>query len=371
MNKCIYTNKDDSNATFKSAEHVFPKCIGGQYCLPRGFVSDQINNEFSRIELTFARENPIIVLNRMFYKKVGRSKHKNRDKISIFRDTGTSKLSLGYITNAKPICLDQLILPDITEKSLEDKITYDIRLSPSLEVTNREKVNSFFEKLNSYNNCPTCIKKEYVPVNTYLLGFKDNKWFLGINSTENPETVKPIIKKVVDKLIEKKNNVLSESENTQVSHSRIKAHFEYGINLIDTMRVYAKIAFNAFAALNTHEHILSDDFNVIRNAICTGKGILDIAYFCKEGISIKPIFDKFDNEVKLGEHFHSITFVTKERIIYAFVALYGTVSPVQIKIGPCNKHYTDIFICDWENQKDYKLIDYVVEVCKSNHEDDL
>lgn len=69
MNKCIYTNKDDSNATFKSAEHVFPKCIGGQYCLPRGFVSDQINNEFSKIELTFARENPIIVLNRMFYKK--------------------------------------------------------------------------------------------------------------------------------------------------------------------------------------------------------------------------------------------------------------------------------------------------------------
>ena len=165
--------------------------------------------------------------------------------------------------------------------------------------------------------------------------------------------------------------VLSASENAQVSDAQIEAHFEYGINLIDTMRVYAKIAFNAFAALNTHEHILSDDFNVIRNAICTGEGILDIACFCKEGIGIKPIFDKFNNEVKFGEHFHSVTFVTKERIIYAFVALYGTVSPVQIKIGPCNKHYTDIFICDWENQKDYRLIDYVVEVCKSNHEDDL
>lgn len=204
MNKCIYTNKDDSNGTFKSVEHVFPKCIGGQYCLPRGFVSDQINNEFSKIELTFARENPIIVLNRMFYKKVERIKHKNRDKISVFRDTATSKLSLGYITNAKPRCLDQIILPDIAEKSLEDKITYDIHLSPSLEVTNREKVNIFFEKLNSYNNCPTCIKREYVPVNTYLLGFKDNKWFLGINNTENPETIKPIIKKAIDKLIKKR-----------------------------------------------------------------------------------------------------------------------------------------------------------------------
>ena len=95
MNKCIYTNKDDNNATFKSAEHVFPKCIGGLYCLPKGFVSDQINNEFSKIELTFARENPLIVINRMFYKRLGRTKHKNRDKISVFKDTVTTKLSLG------------------------------------------------------------------------------------------------------------------------------------------------------------------------------------------------------------------------------------------------------------------------------------
>ena len=113
-----------------------------------------------------------------------------------------------------------------------------------------------------------------------------------------------------------------------------------------TPKIYAKIAFNAFAALNTHEHILSDGFDVIRNAICTGDGILDIAHFCKEETEIKPIFDRFNNKVKLGEHFHSVIFVTKEHIIYAFVALYGTVSPVQIKIGPCDKHYTDVFICD-------------------------
>ena len=137
------------------------------------------------------------------------------------------------------------------------------------------------------------------------------------------------------------------------------------------MRVYAKIAFNAFAALNTHERILSDDFNAIRNAICTGDGILDIAHFCKEGIRLKSIFDKFDNEVKLGEHCHSVTLVTHEYILYAFVVLYGTISPVQIEIGPCDKYYTDIFICDWENQKDYKLIYYVVEVCKCHHEGEL
>ncbi len=214
-------------------------------------------------------------------------------------------------------------------------------------------------------------QKKYIPVNTYLLGFKDNKWFLGINSDENPEIIKPIIKKAIDKLVEKNNNVLNDAENTQVSKSQVEAYFEYGINLIDTMRVYAKIAFNVFAALNTRERILSNDFDVIRNAICTGDGILDLAHFCQEGIEIKPILDKFDNKMKLGEHFHSVTFVTHNHILYAFVALYGTISPVQIEIGPCDKYYTDIFICDWENQKEYKLIDYIVEVCKSNHDDNL
>lgn len=162
MNKCIYTNKDDTDATFISAEHVFPKCIGGQYCLPKGFVSDQINNDFSKIELTFARENPIIVLNRMFYKRLGRTKHKNRDKISIFKDVDSSKLTLGYIIDGKPISLDQIILPNITEKSIEEKITYHMVLSPSAEVTNKDKVNDFFDKLNSYNNCPTCITRKYL-----------------------------------------------------------------------------------------------------------------------------------------------------------------------------------------------------------------
>ena len=158
-------------------------------------------------------------------------------------------------------------------------------------------------------------QKKYIPVNTYLLGFKDNKWFLGINSDENPEIIKPIIKKAIDKLVEKNNNVLNDAENTQVSKSQVEAYFEYGINLIDTMRVYAKIAFNVFAALNTRERILSNDFDVIRNAICTGDGILDLAHFCQEGIEIKPILDKFDNKMKLGEHFHSVTFVTQSYLI--------------------------------------------------------
>ena len=104
MNKCIYTGKETPQASFDSAEHIFSKCIGGQNCLPRGYVSDEINNIFSKYERQFARENPIVLINRMFYPRVGRKHHKNREKMAVFKYD--DKVTLGYVAEANPICLN-------------------------------------------------------------------------------------------------------------------------------------------------------------------------------------------------------------------------------------------------------------------------
>jgi hypothetical protein len=102
-NKCIYSKQDDSTATFFSAEHIIPKCIGGIRCLPKGWVSDEINNGFSVLELNFARNNPVVSIHKMFDPDIGRKKHKNRYKVGIFIDReNTSELSLGYMKNATP-----------------------------------------------------------------------------------------------------------------------------------------------------------------------------------------------------------------------------------------------------------------------------
>ena len=66
MERCIYTGADSAGAHFSSAEHIFPECIGGVHCLPKGWVSDEANNALSRLELTFARENPLVAIQRMF-----------------------------------------------------------------------------------------------------------------------------------------------------------------------------------------------------------------------------------------------------------------------------------------------------------------
>ncbi len=130
MNKCIYTRLTDTEATFDSEEHVFPNCIGGTVCLPKGYVSDKINNAFSKLELPFARENPIVLLNRMFSNyHTGRKHHTNRDKITVF-DDGMS-IMLGYVYEGKPISLNQIIFHELNEDSVSCDFKVTIKLSPN------------------------------------------------------------------------------------------------------------------------------------------------------------------------------------------------------------------------------------------------
>ena len=50
LSRCIYSLQDETNASFKQAEHIIPKAIGGMYTLPKGMVSDAVNHEFSEFE---------------------------------------------------------------------------------------------------------------------------------------------------------------------------------------------------------------------------------------------------------------------------------------------------------------------------------
>jgi len=50
MAYCIYSGADEKSANFNDSEHIFPKCIGGVNCLPKGWVSDEVNNTLSKLE---------------------------------------------------------------------------------------------------------------------------------------------------------------------------------------------------------------------------------------------------------------------------------------------------------------------------------
>lgn len=72
MPQCIYTGANEFSESFNTAEHVFPKCIGGVHTLPKGWVCDRVNNSFSKMELCFARRNPTVSITRMFIPETGR-----------------------------------------------------------------------------------------------------------------------------------------------------------------------------------------------------------------------------------------------------------------------------------------------------------
>lgn len=367
MNKCIYTGKETPEASFDSAEHIFPKCIGGQNCLPRGYVSDETNNIFSRYELQFARENPVVLINRMFYPKVGRKKHKNREKVAVFKHD--DNVILGYISEAKPICLNQISFFELSDETLDAALTCKITLSSTTEGSNKERYEAFLEVLKQYNGCPSPIKSDIIPDNTILLGYKDKCWYLGISKNQNPELIKTMVFKAVQKLIanlEKFNEQYKESELTS---NQVTASFEIMFNFEDVFRVYAKIAFNALASLKGQEYVLKSEFDDIRKAILEGEDILSYVTIADGKNVQKEITDKLSHRVSIGDRCHSVVFCTFDKCLYGFVSLYGADHPIAVKLGMISTNVVDMYLCDWQNKKDYKLIDYVTSVCAFNHED--
>ena len=367
MNKCIYTGKETPEASFESAEHIFPKCIGGQNCLPKGYVSDETNNIFSKYERHFARDYPTVFINRMFYPKVGRKHHKGREKIAVFKHD--DNVMLGYVNGANPICLNQISFFELSEDALQNALACKITLSPTTRGSNKERYESFLEVLKNFNGCPSPIKSDVIPDNTVLLGYSDKCWYLGTSKNQNPELIKTMVFKAVQKLIVNLKKFNEQYKESELTSNQVTASFEIMFNFEDVFRVYAKIAFNALASLKGQEYVLQSEFDDLRTAILEGKDILSYVTIADGKNAQKEITDRFNERVSIGNRCHSVVFCTLNNCLYGFVSLYGGDQPVVVKMGIISTNVVDMYLCDWENKKDYKLIDYVTSVCAFNHED--
>lgn len=108
MKKCIYTKKDETNATFTSAEHIFPRCIGGLNTLDKNWVCDDFNNAMSMCEQVFAREYLPISFARMIFGPEGRKSHHGQAGVSFLKSLETGQLTLGYPKEGTPISIPQV-----------------------------------------------------------------------------------------------------------------------------------------------------------------------------------------------------------------------------------------------------------------------
>ena len=364
---CIYSKKDETNASFKAREHIIPKCIGGIECLPLGWVSDEVNNEFSALELEFARNNPLITINRMFETKTGRKKHKNREKIILFKDE--DEYGLGYIVEGRPITIDCIKCKNLFSGGmLKTNVSMDIYTNISLNLRKEE----FFKSVNNrLISVLTEIKSKgftfyriirgEIPFGEVLIGVYNHEIYLAFSSyVKLDDALISLLNEAIDKMF------ISNKIKTNKKNSKVECYIEFKTNMYECFRVYAKIAFNALAQLKGNNFILDESFDEIRDAILFGNNIQKFVYFNEGPNILKLINDntKTKNIFSNNNKFHSICFISKDKILYGLVFLYGDVNPITIILSKnYNGNITDGYICDWINKKEGKIENFVVEFC--------
>lgn len=373
MAYCIYSGADERSATFETAEHIFPKCIGGMRCLPKGWVSDAVNNSLSKLELGFARSNPTVALNRMFFAQTGRKKHKNRERIGIFKNiSDSSDYTLGYIKNATPFPINQFVITADFSSTENQAIPVRIVLTPGSTETYETQLQTLWTQMQNYTGSPYCIKDSRIPPHTYLLGYKDGRWFLGISNSENPENIKLHLKNLVKNIsLKDSENVLSHTGEIISEQHQVEVAFSFEGNYLDYLRVYAKIAVNCLAALKGQELIRSCAFDDIKQAILTGENIEKYVWQTKGPSPVSGALRAFPERLVLGERCHATAFLQKDGWVYGIVSLYGMPDPIIVKLGMVASSVdTDFYICDWENHVDYTLTECVLKICKHDEEVD-
>lgn len=367
MTQCIYTGADESTDTFSSAEHIFPKCIGGIHTLPKGWVCDSVNNAFSSLELGFARQNPSVVIPRMFLPHTGRRKHKNRNLIGVFRNTlDSNDYSLGYISNGTPLSINQICITTQIPIPEDTPVPLTIIVPPRKAECLETQIRLLWSRLGSFDGKVCIIKDKGLPSDKFLLGYQDSRWFLGMSESQNGEIGRQAIHDFIVRITAKLSvdELLHKGQQGKTEH-QVHSQFSIQVNLIDIMRVYAKIAVNCLAQLKGQAFVLNPAFDGIKNAIISGVGIDD--YVCTHNgpSTIKSVFSQFEERFTLGSHFHSTVFISRAGYLYAEVALYGADNSYIIKLGAFSeKSITDCYICDWENNAEYTLSDCVLQICK-------
>lgn len=374
MVQCIYTGANESTDTFSSEEHIFPKCIGGIQTLPKGWVCDSVNNSLSSLELRFARQNPSVAIPRMFLPQTGRRKHKNRNLIGVFRNTlDSNDYSLGYIRNGTPLSINQICITAQIPIPAGKLVPLTIVVPPQKSESLETQIRSLWARLKSFDGKACIIKDNGLPSDKFLLGYQDSRWYLGMSASLNGETTRQAIFEFITKMTETHSvdDFLCKGQMGKTEH-QVHSQFSIQANLYDIMRVYAKIAVNCLACLKGQDLIMNPAFAGIKNAILTGAHIKDHVRIHNGPSTLKSVFSQFEGRFNLGHNFHSTVIVNSDGCLYAEVALYGADNPYIIKLGQIEDYScTDCYVCDWENNAEYTLIDCVLQICKHDEKEHI
>jgi len=385
---CIYSLKSIPNATFSNQEHVIPACIGGKKKLPTGYVSDEVNALFSKLELEFARKTEIAWMRAVYGPgKRGSLSLQNatESEIHIVEDINGGNIGLGYIKLGEPYGVNSIF---INKNSGEVRFS----LQPKEDVTHDKLFINFLDQLKSLcvDKPVNVIPNDRLSESEYILGFHSGKWYIAYNPIQNVETVVQGMSQFVSAVIEqtpneKVNEMREGIKNLSIHSSQITMDMSTKFNVNDYYRILAKIALNCLAHLKGDDFVLQSEFDSIRKAIYNGEAMGK--YFDQMIYNTKNIFDKEQGsfgdifrhtESQIGQnllsdHYHCIFFFSVLGKQKCAIGLYGFDRPHILNLAEATTEPVfDAFICNWRTETEMDLLSYIMsfhtKIDKSNEE---
>jgi len=369
---CIYSKKTIRNATFDTREHIIPACIGGMQRLPIGYVCDDVNSIFSKLERPFARRSTISIMRRFLGPgkrgKVNPNKA-SASEIGVYQDNESSGLWLGYDKLNAPYSINQLYIR-------RDSGKVKLSLPPDDIRSHNELFEGLISELKSLKQSTEmhvilCNKLEY---NDYILGYHKSMWYLAINPNQCEETAKDYVYMFAKHIPEAHKNdkfiIQQNISSTKITESQVQTSIKLEFNVNDYLRVIAKIAFNCLAHRKGRNFVHHHCFDPIRQAIYDGNEMFNffelMDYSRKNNSqSFSDIFKHLDllrNE-KMGDQYHCILFFQVMGKLKCAVGLYGLYAPYIINLAEnINISYIDGFFCDWRGRKEMTMTEYISAV---------
>lgn len=358
LSRCIYSLQDETNASFKQAEHIIPKAIGGMYTLPKGMVSDAVNHEFSEFEEHVIHNYPMIVLPRSLFGPRGRRKHTKRGNVTLMTGPDTNQPELGYMIEGKPYSIHQVIASFDAEGNIIGKLGVILPENAGYTDDGSANIKRFAQNILSLPRCFKIIRMDNEAIlNRLIVGYEKDQLYLGVHSSLVKEDAISKGKMLLNFLERILHDDLQPKHHGECVHSKhqVTVYKTYSFSFSSVYRFCAKIAFNTLARVLADDRIYRAEYDAIRHAISTGENIEKFVRVILAEDHKKQI-PAIITWLNLGQHCHYVLFFRRENRLVASVSFYGGALMADVNIGEITET-TDMldlngYICDWEHGRE-------------------
>ena len=332
---CIFYGSNEE-LTYNSQEHIFPATIGGIVKLPKGYVSDQANKYFSKLESELVT-NSILGFEKMFYGPGDRGKDKpGRMPITLLQTPNSEEL--GFTYKGIPITIPQIVI----EKN--NQHVHVIR--DNFYQTNAD-LDKLLKKINEFNSAS---KYTLLNVNLeqskFIIAYYNNNLYIAIKEKDKINSFVEFIK----------NQMIHKIDyGTAVEQDIVqpKVPVKMTIDIDTNSRVFAKTALNVIACIKGDNYVNNNAFDKIKQCIIGKEDNIYKQFPCSFDItkfiniddkvhhcSLMNVKDKFCARVTFYNHW-SMNFELSKRFDDYFNTPY-------------------VYICDWRNKKEFSLVDLLI-----------